>query len=123
MDERPDFAKEIFVIKWKRSAKTRNFGGGLKCDYMTEVNIIIYTGYFFFCVTYISFWWLSVPDDLVLQLLQNRLAQLDAVTKGWVIHGFPKTREQAESLTKAGYEPNRYAHSTELTKFCAFCRC
>ncbi|KAM7451132.1 Adenylate kinase 8 [Porites harrisoni] len=48
-----------------------------------------------------------VPDDLVLQLLRNRLAQLDAVTKGWVIHGFPKTREQAESLTKAGYEPNR----------------
>ena len=51
-----------------------------------------------------------VPDDLVLQLLQNRLAQLDAVTKGWVIHGFPKTREQAESLTRAGYEPNRYKH-------------
>ena len=51
-----------------------------------------------------------VPDDLVLQLLQNRLAQLDAVTKGWVIHGFPKTREQAESLTKVGYEPNRCGH-------------
>ena len=53
---------------------------------------------------------LTVPDDLVLQLLQNRLAQLDAVTRGWVIHGFPKTREQAESLTKAGYEPNRYKY-------------
>lgn len=51
---------------------------------------------------------LVVPDDLVLQLLNNRLAQLDAVTNGWVIHGFPKTREQAESLAKAGYEPNRY---------------
>ncbi|XP_078346811.1 adenylate kinase 8-like [Oculina patagonica] len=50
---------------------------------------------------------MMVPDDLVLQLLQNRLAQLDAVTKGWVIHSFPKTREQAESLTRAGYEPNR----------------
>ena len=50
---------------------------------------------------------ITVPDDLVLQLLQSRLAQLDAVTKGWVIHGFPKTREQAETLTKAGYEPNR----------------
>lgn len=50
---------------------------------------------------------MMVPDDLVLQLLQSRLAQLDAVTKGWVIHGFPKTREQAETLTKAGYEPNR----------------
>ncbi|XP_067016661.1 adenylate kinase 8-like [Acropora muricata] len=50
---------------------------------------------------------MMIPDDLVLQLLNNRLAQLDAVTNGWVIHGFPKTREQAESLAKAGYEPNR----------------
>lgn len=49
----------------------------------------------------------TVPDDLVLQLLKSRLAQLDAVTKGWVIHGFPKTREQAESLARAGYEANR----------------
>ncbi|PFX30351.1 adenylate kinase 8-like [Stylophora pistillata] len=48
-----------------------------------------------------------VPDDLVLQLLKYRLAQLDAVTKGWVIHGFPKTREQARALTRAGYEANR----------------
>jgi len=56
---------------------------------------------------YILCCFITVPDDLVLQLLQNRLAQLDAVTKGWVIHGFPKTREQAEALTKAGYEPNR----------------
>lgn len=48
-----------------------------------------------------------VPDDLVLQLLKSRLAQLDAVTKGWVLHGFPKTREQAESLARAGYEANR----------------
>lgn len=60
------------------------------------------------------FLYFLVPDDLVLQLLQNRMAQLDAVTKGWVIHGFPKTREQAESLTKAGYEPNRY---TSLNTF------
>ena len=59
-----------------------------------------------------------VPDDLVLQLLQNRLAQLDAVTKGWVIHGFPKTREQAESLTKVGYEPNRCGHLSSHTVLC-----
>lgn len=56
----------------------------------------------FFCCDF-----LTVPDDLVLQLLKSRLAQLDAVTKGWVIHGFPKTREQAESLARAGYEANR----------------
>ena len=50
-----------------------------------------------------------MPDDLVIQLLRGRLAQLEAVTKGWVLHGFPKTREQAESLGRAGYEPNRSA--------------
>ena len=60
---------------------------------------------FFFCFVFFNF--LIVPDDLVLQLLKSRLAQLDAVTKGWVIHGFPKTREQAESLARAGYEANR----------------
>jgi len=59
----------------------------------------------------------TVPDGLVLQLLQSRLAQLDAVTKGWVIHGFPKTREQAETLTKAGYEPNRYKNKQLLNSF------
>ena len=58
-----------------------------------------------FCFFFCDF--LTVPDDLVLQLLKSRLAQLDAVTKGWVIHGFPKTREQAESLARAGYEANR----------------
>ena len=61
---------------------------------------------FFFCFVFF-FNFLTVPDDLVLQLLKSRLAQLDAVTKGWVIHGFPKTREQAESLARAGYEANR----------------
>ena len=60
--------------------------------------------FFLFCF---FFNFLTVPDDLVLQLLKSRLAQLDAVTKGWVIHGFPKTREQAESLARAGYEANR----------------
>ena len=59
---------------------------------------------FFFCF-FCDF--RTVPDDLVLQLLKSRLAQLDAVTKGWVLHGFPKTREQAESLARAGYEANR----------------
>ncbi|KXJ18707.1 adenylate kinase 8 [Exaiptasia diaphana] len=48
-----------------------------------------------------------VPDDTVLQLLRSRLSQLDAVTKGWVLHGFPKTREQGEALSRAGFEPNR----------------
>ena len=43
----------------------------------------------------------------MLQLLTNRLGQLDAVKRGWVVHGFPKTRVQAENLSRLGYEPNR----------------
>lgn len=65
----------------------------------------VHTFVLFFFVFFCDF--RTVPDDLVLQLLKSRLAQLDAVTKGWVIHGFPKTREQAESLARAGYEANR----------------
>lgn len=40
-------------------------------------------------------------------LLRERLGQLDCVSKGWVLHGFPKTREQAEALERSGYIPNR----------------
>ena len=50
---------------------------------------------------------ITVPDDLVLKVLTNRLGRLDAVKRGWVLHGFPKTRAQCEALVYAGYEPNR----------------
>ena len=48
-----------------------------------------------------------VPDSLVLPLLKERLGQLDCVSKGWIIHGFPKNREQAEALERSGHVPNR----------------
>ncbi|XP_074646673.1 adenylate kinase 8-like isoform X2 [Tubulanus polymorphus] len=48
-----------------------------------------------------------VPDALVLNILKDRLSQLDCVTRGWVLHGYPRTREQAEQLTTAGFIPNR----------------
>lgn len=51
----------------------------------------------------------TVPDDMVLEALTRRLNQLDCATKGWVLHGFPLTRDQAEGLSKAGHHPNRYA--------------
>ena len=50
---------------------------------------------------------LPVPDDLVLKIITNRLGRLDAVKRGWVLHGFPKTRSQCDALASAGYEPNR----------------
>lgn len=36
------------------------------------------------------------PNNLVNKILSDRLMQLDASTKGWVLHGYPLTREQAE---------------------------
>lgn len=49
----------------------------------------------------------NVPEQLIIQLLRERLGQLDCVSKGWVLHGFPKNREQADSLERAGFVPNR----------------
>jgi len=48
-----------------------------------------------------------IPDELVTKALIQRLSRLDAVKRGWVLHGFPKTRTQLDSLTEQGYEPNR----------------
>ncbi|XP_033099160.1 adenylate kinase 8-like [Anneissia japonica] len=50
---------------------------------------------------------MPIPDNLILKLLEDRLSQIDCVTSGWVLRGFPRTREQAENLSTAGYEPNR----------------
>lgn len=50
---------------------------------------------------------MMMPDSIVLDILKDRLCQLDCVTRGWVLHGYPRTREQAEQLDKAGLRPNR----------------
>jgi adenylate kinase family enzyme len=39
-----------------------------------------------------------VPDALVLKLLRKRLEQPDAMLKGWVLAGFPRTVTQAQGL-------------------------
>ena len=49
----------------------------------------------------------AVPDDLVMNALKARLSQLDCATRGWILHGYPKTPPQAELLIQAGYEPSR----------------
>jgi adenylate kinase len=40
-----------------------------------------------------------VPDDLTVQMIDERLSQADAA-KGVILDGFPRTREQAEALDK-----------------------
>lgn len=49
-----------------------------------------------------------VPDSLLMQLIRERLNQKDCTTKGWILIGFPRTREQAESLARTSITtPNR----------------
>lgn len=50
---------------------------------------------------------MPVPDAILLKLLKERMTQLDCVTRGWVLHGYPRTRGQAEQLADAGFQPNR----------------
>lgn len=40
-----------------------------------------------------------VPDEVVIGLIQGRLAEADA-TEGWILDGFPRTTVQAEALDK-----------------------
>src|SRR3970282_383078 len=40
-----------------------------------------------------------VPDDLVIEMVRKRLAQRDA-KRGFILDGFPRTRDQAKSLDK-----------------------
>lgn len=62
------------------------------------------------CVNLQCIFHISVPDNIVLSILSARLSQLDCVSRGWVLHGYPRTREQAETLTKDGFVPNRYLY-------------
>ena len=47
-----------------------------------------------------------VPDELVIALLQERMAQPDVIERGWVLDGFPRTIAQVESLDAAGVQPD-----------------
>ncbi len=35
-----------------------------------------------------------------MQIIRDRLNQKDCKTKGWIMIGFPRTRDQAESLAR-----------------------
>jgi len=48
-----------------------------------------------------------VDNHVVMKMITARLSQLDASVRGWVLHGFPLTRTQAECLKDAGYFANR----------------
>lgn len=51
-----------------------------------------------------------VPDDVVVSVLKERLADSDCFSRGVLLDGFPRTRAQAESLQKAGVDISAVIH-------------
>ena len=49
-----------------------------------------------------------VPDELITNVVCDRLTQDDCRTKGWLLDGFPRTKSQAEALTAAGMCPDAF---------------
>jgi len=43
-----------------------------------------------------------VPDDVIIQIVSERLQQDDCQQRGWLLDGFPRTKAQAEHLTRMG---------------------
>ncbi|XP_057404848.1 adenylate kinase 8 isoform X3 [Balaenoptera acutorostrata] len=50
---------------------------------------------------------MAVPDNIIMKVLRQRLDQQDCVERGWVLHGFPRDRDQACLMDGLGYKPNR----------------
>ena len=49
-----------------------------------------------------------VPDMLMIDIVQQRLAEDDCKTKGWLLDGFPRTGMQAAALESAGIIPTHF---------------
>ena len=43
-----------------------------------------------------------VPDEVIIKIVTERLAEPDCEAKGWMLDGFPRTRGQADALAAAG---------------------
>lgn len=48
-----------------------------------------------------------IPDNLVLQIIEQRLRLVDCSCRGWVLHGFPRDLQQATMLKETQQQPNR----------------
>lgn len=47
-----------------------------------------------------------VPDDIITQLVMDRISQPDCLQKGWILDGYPRTPGQAEALKNLGIVPD-----------------
>lgn len=49
-----------------------------------------------------------VPDELIINVIVDRLKQKDCIENGWLLDGFPRTRSQADALNEAGMVPDHF---------------
>jgi adenylate kinase len=47
-----------------------------------------------------------VPDEVVVDMVKSRLAQDDAVERGWLLDGYPRSGSQAEAIEREGIRPD-----------------
>ncbi|TMW55487.1 hypothetical protein Poli38472_010369 [Pythium oligandrum] len=47
-----------------------------------------------------------VPDELIIDVILERLQEADCRTHGWLLDGFPRTAKQAHALTQCGILPD-----------------
>ena len=47
-----------------------------------------------------------VPDETIINIILERLQQLDCVSKGWILDGFPMTQDQATAMRTVGIVPD-----------------
>ena len=49
-----------------------------------------------------------VPDELLIDIVLEKLKEPDCQNKGWLLDGFPRTKVQADSLKSAGIWPDYF---------------
>lgn len=49
-----------------------------------------------------------VPDEVVVGMVKDRLAQSDVAKQGWLLDGYPRSPSQAEAIDKEGIIPELF---------------
>lgn len=51
-----------------------------------------------------------VPDNIIIQIVLERISEPDCLQKGWLLDGFPRTQRQAQALTNVGVDPDIFLY-------------
>lgn len=53
---------------------------------------------------------LLVPDEIMIEMILNRIKEPDCIKNGWLLDGFPRTEAQAEAMNKKGITCDVFIH-------------